>query len=316
MKAIPFVLVLVLVTGMVFSSTCSHGQKVDNARPMFGEFPKSDEYQKIDDDFRRSVLKQFKTIDSAVFVQIDNAWRYFYHNDLKTAMKRFNQAWLLNPEFADSYFGFAALLDMQDNRSEAERFYKMALSKDTGKDRAKICYRRIADCKEQLRDFPGTIEAYTKLSEVDPTNSFAFKKIGFFQMQSDNRDKAVTAYEKAIALDPTDPMTYNNRGYLYQREKKYKEAIADYSKAIELDSKYISAYANRAITSMEMNDNSTAKKDLETCVQLDPNDPGLRRILGISKLKLNDKVGACNDFKQSKQLGDTQADALIAQACK
>ena len=285
-------LFLVFIFGLTSCSSQTNGQEVDNTKPMYGEVPKNEEYKIADDDFRKECLEQFKTIDSAVFVQIDNGWRYFYHNDLKTAMKRFNQAWLLNPEFPDSYFGFAALLDIQNNKKESERFYEMGLNKDNKEERAQICYQRIADCKEQLKDIKGTIEAYSKISEINPANAFAFKKIGYFQMQSGNSEKAIAAYAKAIDLDPIDAMTYNNRAYLYQSQKNYKEAIADYTKAIDLDSKYISAYVNRGLTEIAMNNNLAAKRDFEICVQLDSKDSGLRRLLGLVKLNLDDKIGA------------------------
>jgi tetratricopeptide (TPR) repeat protein len=306
---------IILIFAIALSSCESKGQQPDNTKPMYGEVAKSEEYKKIDEDFKKECMEQFKTIDSSVYVQTDNAWRYFYHNDLKSAMKRFNQAWLLNPEFPDSYFGFASLMDIQGNQIEAARFYKIGQEKDKTKERAKKCYQRIADCKEQLQDIKGTIEAYTKLAELNPNNAFAFKKIGYFQMQSGNSEDALTAYGKAIALDPTDAMTHNNRAYLYQTMKNYKDAIADYTKAIELDSKYISAYVNRGISEMEQTNFVAARKDFEICVQLDKKSGELRRMLGLSKIKL-DKNGACKDFELAKQLGDKQADELIKQNCK
>jgi tetratricopeptide (TPR) repeat protein len=274
--------ILILTIAIGLSSCGTKGQQPDNTKPMYGEIQKSDEYKKIDEDFKKECLDQFGTIDSSVNVQIDHAWRYFYHNDLKTAMKRFNQAWLLNSEFPDSYFGFAALLEMQNNKTEAERFYKIGQEKDKSKEHAKICYQRIADCKEQLRDFKGTIEAYTILSEINPSNVFAFKKIGYFQMQTGNTEDALTAYGKAI----------------------------------ELDSKYISAYVNRGITEMEENNFDAAKKDFEISVQLNPKAGELRRMLGLAKISLKDTLGACMDFELAKKLGDTQADEQIKQNCK
>ncbi len=267
------ILFLAITFGM--SSCKTNGQEVDNTKPMYGEVRKSEEYKKIDDLFIKESLEKFRTVDSAVYVQIDYSWRYFYHNDLKTAMKRFNQAWLLNPEFPDSYFGFAALLEMQKNRPEAERFYKMALEKDKGNERAKICYQRIADCKEQLHDIEGTIEAYTRLTEINPANSFAFNKIGFYEMEKGNFTPAIKAFAKAIELDSTDATTYNNRGYLFQTNKSYINAISDYTKAIHLNPKYISAYVNRGITEMLINKNQGAKKDFEMSVQLDPRQVSL-----------------------------------------
>jgi tetratricopeptide (TPR) repeat protein len=309
-------LILFLILTLTSCSNKTNGQEVDNTRPMYGEVSKNEEYKKEDNDFKIDCLKQFKTIDSAVNVHIDLGWRYFYKNDLKTAMKRFNQAWLLNSEFPDSYFGFAALMDMQGNKTESERFYKIGFEKDKSKKRAQICYQRIADCKEQLQDFNGTIEAYTKISEINPNNVLAFKKIGYFQMQTRNSEDALAAYGKAIELDPTDATTYNNRAYLYQTRKSYKNAITDYTKAIELDSKYISAYVNKGITEMEINNFNDAKKDFEICVKLDSKSGELRRMLGLAKISLKDKSGACEDFQLAKELGDLQADEIIKQNCK
>jgi tetratricopeptide (TPR) repeat protein len=308
--------IFILIIAIVFSGCTSNGQQPSNTKPMYGEVQKSDKYQAIDQEFMKNCLAQFGTIDSSVKVQIDNAWSYFYHDDLKTAMKRFNQAWLLDSEYPDSYFGFAALLEMQNNNIEAERFYEIGLEKDKTKEGAKRCYQRIADCKEQLQDFKGTIDAYTKISEISPDNSFAFKKIGFFQMETGNSNEALSAYSKAIQLDPKDAMTYNNRAHLFQTEKKYNEAISDYNEAIKLDPKYISAYVNRGITELEMDKPAAAKKDFEVCVQLDSKDPGLRRFLGIAKLSLGDKLGACEDFELAKQLGDQESEELINQNCK
>ena len=127
-------------------------QQPDNTKPMYGEVAKSASYKKSDEDFKKQCLEYFGTIDNAVEAHIEFAWEYFCQNDLNTAMKRLNQAWLLNPEYPDTYFGFAAIMEMKDNKSEAERFYKMGHEKDTTKERAEICYQRIESCKELLKN--------------------------------------------------------------------------------------------------------------------------------------------------------------------
>jgi len=315
MKSIPsFIFLFALIPILFGTAVC--GQQVDNTKPMYGEVPKNEEYKKLDQNFIQLSLKQFGTIDSAVNVQIDLAWRYFYNNNLGTAMKRFNQAWLLSPEFPDSYFGFAALMDMQSKSEEAARFYQLAIAKDKTKSRSEICYQRIADCKEQLKDYDGTIAAYSRITEINPANSFAFKKLGYFFMNAKSTEKALKAYNKAIELDPTDAMTYSNRAHLYQITRDYSKAISDYSKAIQLEPTSINALVNRGIIQMETKNFMSAKKDFETCVQLDDNSPELRRFLGLSKLKINDLNGACKDFQAAKKLGDNQADQLIRENCK
>ncbi|MEN9441922.1 MAG: hypothetical protein RLZ33_1999 [Bacteroidota bacterium] len=291
------------------------GQQSDNTKPMYGEVPKSDEYKKIDEAFKTDCLVQFGTIDSSVNVYIDFAWRYFYNNDLKTAMKRFNQAWLLNAEFPDSYFGFAALMEVQGNKPEAERFYKMGLEKDTAKKRAVMCYQRIADCKEHLQDFNGTIDAYTKISELDSSNVFAFKKLGYLLTEMHKLDEALIAYGKAIELDSSDAMTYNIRGNLYLVYKNYSKAINDLTKAIELDPNNLNAYVNRGISELAIHHFASAKKDFEQCVRLDPEAGELWRLLGEAKVGLHDASGACRDFAKAKRLGDEMVEGLIERNC-
>lgn len=297
------------------SSFQTIGQATDNTKPMYGEVAKSDQYKKIDEAFKADCLIQFGTIDSSVNVYTDYAWRYFYNNDLKTAMKRFNQAWLLNAEFPDSYFGFAALLEVHGNNQEAERFYKMGLEKDTSNKRAVICYQRIADCKEHLHDFKGTIDAYTKLTELDSSNVFAYKKLGYLLTEMHKLDEALIALGKAIELDSTDAMTYNNRGNLYLIIKKYPNAINEFTKAIELDSNYISAYVNKGISELAIRHYASAKKDFEICVRLDPEAGELWRMLGEAKVGLHDVSGACRDFAKAKKLGDELVDILIEKNC-
>jgi tetratricopeptide (TPR) repeat protein len=299
---------------IICSIVCSchletNGQKPDNTKPMFGEVPKTKEHIEIDQQFIEESLSQFGTVDSSIKSTLDNAWSYFYHNDLITAMKRFNQVWLLDPEYPDSYFGFAALLEMKNKNSEAERFYKLGKEKDLNGKRAEICFQRIADCKEQLNDIKGTIEAYKNIISINPQNSFAYKKIGFL-------DDNLEAYSKAIELDPNDEMTFNNRGYLFQKQKKYSNAIDDYTRAINLDPEYISAIVNRGITYMEMGEYKNAKKDFEKSVILDPSEAGLRRFLALSKLSLDDKQGACEDFQLAIQMGDIQSENLFNRNCK
>lgn len=310
-----FQLILPFICIVLFSCE-SQGQQPDNKKPMYGEVAKSEALQKIDNGFVKKCIDQFGSIDSSVKVYVDYGWRYYYNNEFETAMKRFNQAWLLDAEYPDIYFGFAALTETNGDKNEAKRLYEIASAKDKSKSRAAICFQRIADCKEQLQDQIGTIEAYEQILKIQPQNVFALKKLGYFQMQAGINDMAVKAFDKAIALDPNDAMTFNNRAYLYQTMKNYKNALSDYAQAIALDPKYIGAYVNRGILLMEEQKFDAAKRDFETAVKLDDKSAELWRFLALARISLKDKIGACEDLKKAKNLGDSQINALIEQNCK
>lgn len=314
MKIINF-LILVLFLTFVSCKSKESTNSVNNLLPMYGEVEKNEEYKKADDIFIKECLEKYKTIDSSHKVITKHGWSYFYHNDLETSMKRFNQSWLLNPEYPDAYFGFAALMEMRGNFKDAERFYQLGFLKDVSKNRAEDCLQDIAYCKENLKDTKGAVEAYKKIIDINSNNVFAYKKIGFLEMNLGNYVQALQAINKSLELDSLDAMTYNNKGYLYYLNKKYKEAILEYSKAIIIDSTNINAFVNRGLSKIEMLDYNSAKSDFEICTKLDPNSGELWRCLGIAKYKLNDKEGACNDFELAKKLGYFPVEDLIKQCC-
>lgn len=46
---------------------------------------------------------------------VEKGWAYFNRGDLETALKRFNQATIIDPNFAPGYFGRAYVYSVQDN---------------------------------------------------------------------------------------------------------------------------------------------------------------------------------------------------------
>ena len=311
MKKNFFLLILIFI-----SFNTSSQQKVDIKKPMFGEVEKDERFVKLDDDFRKTTLEKFGNLDSAVVDYINKAWGYLYQNELETAMIRFNQAWLLNNEFPDVYYGFAALLDLLGNNVEANRFYSIGIEKDTDNQRAAICFQRIAECKENLNDIKGAVLAYSKICQLKPEEAYFFKKTGYLEMKLGNNFSAMNAYNMAIQLDPDDPATYYNRANLHQSMENYTRAIYDYTRCIKIDPTYFSAYVNRGILEMKRGNISAGKQDFLTSTRLDDKSAEAWRLLGVAKLSLNDKEGACQDFKKAKELLDTVVDELINQYCK
>jgi len=142
--------------------------KPDNKKPMYGEVAKSDEYKQIDKDFIDFCITQYGSAENAAKAHINFAWHYIHTDDLVTAMKRFNQAWLLNPDLSDSYFGFSLLLNMQkNNTTDAERFYNMGIKKDITGDGIKEHNTRLEEYQKR-KDYidkahNGVVEEITTL---------------------------------------------------------------------------------------------------------------------------------------------------------
>ena len=74
---------------------------------------------------------------SAVFT--GNGFAFYGRDDLANAMRRFNQAWLLDPNNPEAYFGFAVVLhDKGKNCEAATQFEKAADSRRQPSERSHL----------------------------------------------------------------------------------------------------------------------------------------------------------------------------------
>jgi len=115
---------------LVYCTFCaiSYGEEIPtNERPMYGNIPMTDEEKKCNENFINEAIQKAGSREAAAQSAIKLAWQYFYNNDPRTAMKRFNQAWLLDPNNAEVFYGFGILTSLQGKADEAISLYKKAL---------------------------------------------------------------------------------------------------------------------------------------------------------------------------------------------
>jgi tetratricopeptide (TPR) repeat protein len=90
-----------------------------NERPMYGGV-KQDDQKFID-----SVIASGYTRKSGAQEAVARGFQSFEKSDYGPAMRRFNQAWVLDPDYAETYRGFALVLIARDRKpDEAEAMFK------------------------------------------------------------------------------------------------------------------------------------------------------------------------------------------------
>jgi hypothetical protein len=81
-----------------------------NEIPMYDGDKITEYYKKINQDFINDVKKiietkkQFKDLNEASKYSMNKGWDAFNNGDYLTSIKRFNQAWLLDPNNPDVYW--------------------------------------------------------------------------------------------------------------------------------------------------------------------------------------------------------------------
>lgn len=119
-----------LVVSIFLFSACKSGKdcpKEIDQQPMYGHAAKCADQLKADRDFYEACDKRFPTRDSAYRYYLGKGWEYFNTGDLPVAMKRFNQAWLLDSNNMNTYWGFAATLGKWNACLDANYYFKYAI---------------------------------------------------------------------------------------------------------------------------------------------------------------------------------------------
>ncbi|MES2829992.1 MAG: hypothetical protein V4687_17680 [Bacteroidota bacterium] len=125
MKRLLIFLLSILIVGCSNAQDCPEGI---NLLPMYGNAKKCPAQIQSDNDFIKNVLSQNSDRKDAAKQHVDKGWKYFYEKQPDVAMKRFNQAWLLDSLNADVYWGFANLVGMQGKYEESLKLFHRSLN--------------------------------------------------------------------------------------------------------------------------------------------------------------------------------------------
>ncbi len=170
------------------STSIAQQQGVDpTLLPMYGGMDRqSDPVLKgADDALIEGTTREFGSRSAASKRFADAGFEYYFRDDLATAMRRFNQAWLLDPNDPDVYYGFMAVLNDRDMHCEARRMGEKAF--ELGLERS----------AETLAD-AGREHALCAMQDVTLDDS----------TKSDHIKRSSEYFTQALILKPNSPYVY------------------------------------------------------------------------------------------------------------
>ncbi len=98
-----------------------------NELPMYGLREKTPAQRRADEEYMRDMTRGGQSRQAAAQVAAKNAWNVFYSGDKATAIRRFNQAWLLDPGNQLALWGFAVTCVDRGLLLEAGHYYELAI---------------------------------------------------------------------------------------------------------------------------------------------------------------------------------------------
>lgn len=177
--------------------------------PKYGYKVKTDEQKEADKEFIATALKMDSTSRKASDHCVQLGFKYLY-KDIKTAMYRFNQAYLLDSTNTDIYWGFGAVYLTLGHYSKAEEQYKQGLALDPKSTHLLTDYGTYFMAQYYaLQPLPGSkaeqfldtaIIYMNKSYQIDPSDQNTSFKLSVAYWNKDDCENAWKYYDACKAL--------------------------------------------------------------------------------------------------------------------
>lgn len=203
--------------------------------PMYGQpgIARPESLKKIDEDLIRDATFRFGNRQAASRALAEQGWASVRKGTLDTAMRRFNEAWLLNPKNYQAFWGFGAVLSEQGKLAEAieqletarelvdDPRQRVALLSDLGSVHSSYGARLPADKQlDRARHFVIANSRFTESLEMDPNYARSWREWAFSLYEQERYSEAWVKAKRAMELnsEPFPP------GFLDTLRKKVPEA--------------------------------------------------------------------------------------------
>jgi len=209
MKYIVFIAVLIIsvpafAQQMSYADWKKEAETQINLRPEYGNVAKTKDQLEEDRKFIETVLKQDTTLRKGSEHLVNLGFTYLYNGDLETAMKRFNQAWLLDPKNENAYWGYATVYFSFNDIKEAKRQLDKGLSINPNSsniltDEATI-HMSFYMGNGNKEDLNKAIELFKQSYKIDPGNQNTLFKLSTVYYYTKDCVNALRYYDECMKL--------------------------------------------------------------------------------------------------------------------
>ncbi len=262
----------ILFIYLLFIISCSANYEISqsNLVPMYGHINKTDNFLQADDHFIQTAISECGTREKAAQEYANIAWAYLSKNDNSTAMKRFNQVWLLDSLNTNAYFGFSACYELS---GKSGKEYFIIGKKFDQNNEIEIKYYKLLSLiyPYYYNNNDKSLECCNNLLEIDKDNHFALQQRGHLYVVKEKWDLAVNDFINAEKIDTLTSESYNDCAYSYEQLRKYYDALIFYEKSNKVNPQFIQPLYNAALLLVKLKNYPEALEKINKCIQLKPN---------------------------------------------
>ncbi len=175
------------------------------------------------------------------------------------AIQHYLKAIQLDPNMGRAYAGVAAVYTNTGRHQEAEKYYKLALSKmDRMSDREKYRTRGLYYVSE--RDPDKAIDELSGLVKQYPADTAGIANLALAYFYKRDMQRALDEGRRAVEILPKNVPQRNNVGLYAMYAGDFESAIREQQAVLELNQNFVLAYVGMALS-------QTGKGDLEAATE-------------------------------------------------
>lgn len=215
----------------------------------------------------------------------------------KTALKHFDNAINLDPNFALPYTGRADVYFLMNSYSSepGEDLIKQA---ETNALRALTIDPELAEAHASYGAIKSTDPLSTELAEthfrraieLNPSYAPARHWFAHFLMNQGRNEEALSEIENAIRAEPRSSVIHSNRAVILHRLGRNDEASQSYDRAIELDRENLVPYLTKSAFQQRTGDYDGAVRTIEQVKTISPS-PEVDAVIDIMKAQASANRG-------------------------
>lgn len=225
-------LILIFLFGIILNSSAQNPQFREwmeiaeediSLQPEYGNVEKTADEKEFDAAFIAKVMEEMKNTVEASEKMIELGFQYLYERgDLVAAMRKFNEAYLLNPENPDIYLGYGTVYTTLGAFLEAREQYDKGL-KLAPRDPMLVTAYGTTFLGEYYQKFDEdrsaaeasldhALEYFLESEKIDRSNSDTMFKLSIVYLYKDNCKLAIKYFREAKKLEhPNIPPRYEQQ---------------------------------------------------------------------------------------------------------
>jgi len=212
------------------------------------------------------------------------------------AIEHYKKALELDPNNGRAYSGIGVSYGNLENREEAEKNLKVALSK-SGQMSEREKYRTRAAYYYTIKNYEKAVDEYKALIERFPADNVGYGNLAICYSFLRNLPKAVEAGQKAVEIYPKDLRQRMNLAESYVYAGRFEDAAREADEALKLNPMYERAYVAKAIAAL-----AGGKPDQAAAFYEEAGQKGQRyRVIGLADVALYE--GRASDAVELLQKG-------------